>query len=376
MPAELISQAFIKENFPTLSQMTYLNNASTGIPPTKTVVTMKAYLDGRITATGTFDETLMVFKNIRENLARLLGGSSENYGTVTSTSDGLNTAAHAIDYPENSNIVISDLEFPSNYIPWQNASKWYDVELRVAKATDGAVPTEAYLELIDENTRIVAVSLVQFGTGYRTDVKALADAVHEVNGILVADIIQAAGWADIDLVKMNVDFAAAQAAKWLIGPIGAGFIYANKRALELMKPRFLGWWGVKNIMEFGYTERELLDDARKFQVGSLALIAHAGFLESLNTLLQIPHKKREQAALHLAHYLKERLDEIGVEYYHFGQEHESPIVSCAPPDVEEIQKKLVEKHIHCSVRNGRLRVSPHFYNTTEDIDRLIDVLRG
>ncbi|MCF2136082.1 MAG: aminotransferase class V-fold PLP-dependent enzyme [Candidatus Thorarchaeota archaeon] len=376
MPAELISHAFIRENFPTLSQMTYLNNASTGIPPAKTVEAMKMYLEGRVTATGTFDETLMVFKNIRESLAKLLGGSIENYGTVTSTSDGLNTAAHAIDYPKESNIVISDLEFPSNYIPWQNASKWYDVDLRVAKATDGAVPTEAYLDLIDENTRIVSVSLVQFGTGYRSDVKALADAVHEVNGILVVDIIQAAGWADIDLVKMDADFAAAQAAKWLIGPIGAGFVYANKRALELMRPRFLGWWGVKNITEYGYAERELLDDAQKFQVGSLALVAHVGFLESLKTLLQIPHKKREQAALFLAHYLQERLDEIGVEYYQFGPEHESPIVSCVPSNVEEIQKRLTEKQIHCSVRNGRLRVSPHFYNTTEDIDRLIEVLRG
>ncbi len=376
MPAELIDRAFIEERFPTLGQMTYLNNASTGIPPLGTIEAIKQYLEGRVTATGTFDETVKVFSNIRERLAKLLGGSSENYGAVTSTSDGLNIAAHGIDYPAGSNIVISDLEFPSNYIPWQNASRWYRADLRVVRSKDGAVPTEAYLNMIDENTRIVAVSLVQFGSGYRSDVRALADAVHEANGILVVDIIQAAGWADIDLVGLNVDFAAAQAAKWLIGPIGAGFIFVNKQALEQMRPRFLSWWGVKNTMEFGYGERELLDDARRFQTGSLALAAHVGFLESLDTLLEIPNKTREQAVLGLAQYLRERLDEVGIDYYHFEQKHESAIVSCVPSDVERVQERLAQKRIYCSVRNGRLRVSPHFYNTTEDIDRLIDALRG
>ncbi len=370
-----IDPKFIEENFPTLSEMAYLNNASTGIPPTRTVEAITKYLEDRLHARGTFDDTLNTFKRIRENLARLLGGRKENYATVTSTSEGLNTAAHAIEYPPGSNIVICNLEFPSNYIPWQNAARWYGAELRVARSSNGAVPTQAFLDLIDENTRVVAVSLVQFGTGFKTELEPLAKAVHEVNGILVVDIIQAAGWADIDLEGSQVDFAAAQAAKWLIGPIGAGFIYVGKRALDVMQPRFLGWWGVKDITEFGYSERDQLEDARKFQVGSLAFAAHVGFLQSLETLLEIPSRQREDAAMGVAEYLRERLDELSIGYFEFAPENRSPIVSCAPSDVEKVHERLSKEQVVCSVRNGRLRVSPHFYNTTDDIDRLIEVLR-
>ncbi|HDD67265.1 MAG TPA: aminotransferase class V-fold PLP-dependent enzyme [Candidatus Thorarchaeota archaeon] len=371
---DTITSDFITENFPTLSEMTYLNNASTGIPPSRTVEAMKGYLDGRLRVEGKFEDTLRALELLREELALLLGGRRENYALTTSTSDGLNMAAHGIDYPEGSNIVICDLEFPANYIPWQNASRWYDVELRVVRSENGAATPEQFMDMIDENTRVVAVSLVQFASGYRTDVKQLARAVHDVGGILVVDIIQAAGWADFNLAQLDVDFAAAQAAKWMIGPIGAGFIYVSDRTLEVMKPRFTSWWGVENVMEFGYAERKLLKDARKFHVGSLALVAHVGLLESVRLLLEIPNRTRERTAMAVADYLRKRLSEMDIEYYDFGPKYNSAIVSCVPRDMDTLLNTLAEHNIYCSVRNGRLRVSPHFYNTTEDIDRLVAAL--
>ena len=112
-----------------------------------------------------------------------------------------------------------------------------------------------------------------------------------------------------------------------------------------------------------------------FQVGSPAMIAYVGFMESLKLLLDIPGAVRERVALDSAEYLRKRLAEEEVEFYDFPEKNRSPIVSCKPDDVEELQKKLHEKNIHCSVRNGRLRVSPHFYNTHEEIDRLLDSMR-
>ncbi|TFF68465.1 aminotransferase class V-fold PLP-dependent enzyme [Candidatus Thorarchaeota archaeon] len=369
-----IDPAFISAQFPTLSQMTYLNNASTGIPPRWCIEAMQAYLDDRTHAIGDFEKTLKTFTRITKNLANLLGGSKEQYGFVGSTSMGLNSIAHAIEYPEGSNIVICDLEFPSNYIPWQNVSRLLGVELRVAETSDGAAPASRFQELVDENTRVVAVSHVQFGTGYRSDLEELAHIAHESDAILVADIIQSAGWADIDLKSWGVDFAAAQAAKWLVGPIGAGFVYVSNRIMDDLKPRFMGWWGVKDIADFTYFERESLPDARMFQIGSPAMVAYVGFLASLEVLLKLDASTREEAAMQNADYLRARLDELEIPYYDFGESHNSPIVSSAPDDVEEIQKRLAKEKIHCSVRNGRLRVSPHFYNTTHDIDRLAEHL--
>ena len=370
-----ISQDKINELFPTLSEMTYLNNAATGIPPYRTIEAMKNYLDNKVRAIGDFEETIAMLTEIREKLAELLGGTRNNYGLVPNTSIGLNTFAQGISYPKGSNIIICDLEFPANYIPWQNVSKLYDVELRVIECNDGAAGAEKFREQIDENTRVVAVSQVQYASGFRIDMKALSDAVHEVRAFLVADIIQAAGCIDTDLEKLGIDYATGQAAKWLIGPIGAGYAYANERALKELTPRFLGWWGVQNFREFGYADRVPFEDAKKVQVGSPAMIAYVGMIESLRVLLEFSGEDREMQALGTADYLRTRLSEEGIDFYRFDNKNKSAIVSCTPSDVEEVEKALKKERIICSVRNGRLRVSPHFYNSQNDIDRIIEHLR-
>jgi selenocysteine lyase/cysteine desulfurase len=128
-------------------------------------------------------------------------------------------------------------------------------------------------------------------------------------------------------------------------------------------------------MEFGYFERTPLPDARKYQVGSPAMIAYVGLMESLKTLLKIPAKTREQVALDNADYLRKRLSEIDIPYYDFGPKNNSATVSCEPPDVEKLHEEMMKKRIHTSVRNGRLRVSPHFYNNHEEIDTIIEFMR-
>ncbi len=371
----IIDPSFISEMWPTLRDMTYLNNASTGIPPITTVNAMKEYLDKKVEALGSFKETLDNIKTIRVNLAQLLGGDYSQYALVPSTSEGINSFAHSIEYPEGANIVLCDLEFPANYVPWQNVKKLYGVELRVVESKDGSVPVERFAQAIDEHTRVVAVSQIQFGSGYRIDLPALEKVTHENGAYLSVDIIQAAGCFDTDLSKLNVDFATAQAAKWLLGPIGAGFVYVGENVMDKVHPRYLGWWGVEQLQEFGYFDREPLHDARKFQVGSPAMISYVGFLESLKVLLQIPAKDRERAALEVANYLRKRLYEMDIPYYEFGAQNNSATVSCKPSDVEQLNEKLHEKNIHCSVRNGRLRVSPHFYNTIEEVDVLLENFR-
>ncbi|MFW9844228.1 MAG: aminotransferase class V-fold PLP-dependent enzyme [Candidatus Thorarchaeota archaeon] len=373
---DLIDPDFLSEMWPTLKDMTYLNNAATGIPPITTFTAMKKYLDERFRATGgTFKDTLTNIKAIRMNLAQLLGGDYSQYALVPSTSAGINSFAHSIEYPEGSNIVLCDIEFPANYVPWQNVKKLYGAELRVVKSENGGVPIERFAEAIDENTRVVAVSQIQFGTGFRTDLSALEKMAHDNDAYLSVDIIQAAGCFDTDLAKLKVDFATGQAAKWMLGPIGAGYVYVEKSIMDELHPRFLGWWGVEQLQEFGYFDREPFADARMFQVGSPAMVAYVGLLESLKVLLQIPAKGREQYAMATADYLRKRLSEINIPYYDFGPNNNSATVSCEPPDVEKLNEKLRENRIFCSVRNGRLRVSPHFYNTAEDVDRLLEYFR-
>ncbi len=284
---DIIDAQFIDEMWPTLKSMTYLNNASTGIPPITTIDAMKQYLDNKIRAKGTFDETLALFKNVRTSLAELLGGDYSQYGFVPSTSSGINSFAHSIEYPAGSNIVLCDLEFPANYVPWQNVRDLYGPELRIVKSKNGAISLEDFENVIDEKTRVVAISQIQFGSGYRVNLNKLRELAHDNGALISVDIIQAAGCFETDLPKLKVDFATGQAAKWLLGPIGAGFVYISKAIVDQLQPRFLGWWGVEQLTEFGYFERKPLSDARKFQVGSSAMVAYVGFFESLKTLLKI-----------------------------------------------------------------------------------------
>jgi selenocysteine lyase/cysteine desulfurase len=267
------------------------------------------------------------------------------------------------------------LEFPANYVPWQNLCNFWDVELRIVKSVDGGVNPDAIKERVDDNTRVLAVSQIQFGTGFRVDLKEMADLAHSHGALLSADIIQAAGCFETDLAKSGVDFATGQSAKWLLGPIGAGYVFVGQSIMDEVKPRFLGWWGVEQIMEFGYFERTPLADARKYQVGSPAMIAYIGLMESLKTLLKITGKTREQVAMNNAEYLRERLSEIEIPYYDFGSENNSAIVSCEPPNVEKLNEEMLKNRIHASVRNGRLRISPHFYNNHNEIDTIIEFMR-
>ncbi|NHI88466.1 MAG: aminotransferase class V-fold PLP-dependent enzyme [Candidatus Thorarchaeota archaeon] len=372
---DLIESEFISKTWPTLSQMTYLNNASTGIPPVNAFKAMKQYLDNSANAAGKIEDTLKAFKEIRQNLATLLGGDYNQYAFVPSTSEGVNTIAHSVEYPPGSNVVLCDLEFPANYVPWQNASKLYGFDLRVVKSDEGAAPLESFKDKVDENTKVIAVSQIQFGTGFRSDLSRLSKLAHDNSAILSVDVIQAAGCIDTDLVKSGVDFATGQSAKWLLGPIGAGYIFVGQSVLEKLRPRFIGWWGVEELMEFEYRERTPLPDARKFQVGSPSMVSYVGLLESLKTLLQIPGKVRETAALSNSDYLRKRLSERDIPFYDFGPENNSAIVSCKPQDVEKLHEELLKNKIHCSVRNGRLRISPHLYNNQDEIDKIVDNLR-
>ncbi|MEM4734180.1 MAG: aminotransferase class V-fold PLP-dependent enzyme [Candidatus Thorarchaeota archaeon] len=364
----------VARSFPSLAEMTYLNNASTGIPPVEMINAVNAYLSERMMAKDLMEYTIEKMTSVRERLARLLGGRPENYALMTSTSDGLNAAAHSISYRPGSNIVISDLEFPSNYIPWQHACRLYGTELRVVRSKNGAAPEEDYIRLIDDKTTIVAVSHVQFASGYRSDLSLLSESVHQVGGYLVADIIQSAGCVCIDLERLGVDFAAAQAAKWLIGPIGAGFLYVSDRAIETVTPRYASWWGMEDLEDFSFRERRMLPDARRFQTGSLPMMPLVGFDACLHVLSTISIDTVSNLANDRADYLRSRLHEEGVSHYDFGREHNSTIVSLQVSDAEEVVKRLAEERIYCSARQGRLRVSPHFYNTRGDIDRLIEHL--
>lgn len=372
----MIDPTFIAAHFPTLREMVHLDNASHGIPPVDALDAMTRYFTARMHGTDTFDDVLAMLEDTRACIAKLLGGTPANYAFVPNTTEGINTVANSISYPPGSNVVICDLEFPANYIPWQNLRRFHDVEVRVVPSEDGAVPVERFASCIDQRTRVVSVSHVQYGTGYRVDVKALARVAHEAGALLCLDVIQSAGVLDMNLVDLDVDLAAGQGTKWLAGPIGAGFVYVRDGLAPGLHPRHAGWWGVDGLEDFSFSQdRTFYNDARRLQVGSPAIICYAGLGAALKVLLQVAGTEREREAMALASRLKDRMEDVpGCAPRRFEGGGESPIVAVQVPRVEMVQRALLDRRIFCSVRDGRLRVSPHFYNTPGEIDTLVDAI--
>jgi selenocysteine lyase/cysteine desulfurase len=364
----------IRNLWPTLDSMTFLNTASAGVPSQPVLDAMNEYMVRRTEANWGAQDTANLYSQVKTALSQLLGGTQSQYAFVASTSFGISGFGNAIEYPNNSNVVLCDMEFPSNYIPWQIICRKKGIELRIVKSKDGVATVDAFADQVDENTRILAVSHVQFGTGYKSDLGKLAKLVHSQNGFLVADIIQSAGWEVIDLPSLDVDFAAGQATKWLAGPIGAGFAYVKEEILDELEPSFGGWHSVEDHRNFEYFERKIKNDASKFEGGSPPLVAYAGFNQSLKIQLSTSSSSIRAIAMNNADYLRKQLQEHDIDYFEYGSDHNSPIVSCKPDNVEDLESTLLKDRIITSTRNGRLRVSPHFYNYDDEIDRLVDRL--
>ncbi|MHA1792552.1 MAG: aminotransferase class V-fold PLP-dependent enzyme [Promethearchaeota archaeon] len=364
----------IKNQFPSLENITYLNTSSEGIPPVVCLEEINRYFKTRLDGTSIFQEVIDMFKDVRGLLSKLLGGLPGNYSLITSTTDAINAAAHSIKYPPGSNIVLCDLEFPANYIPWFNLKNFKDVEVRVVKSQNGAVFINQFENLIDHQTVFVAISHVQFSSGYKVDLRKLTNIAHERGALVLADVIQSAGAIDLNLKKIGVDFAAGQATKYLIGPVGAGFLYVSDACLENVMPIYAGWWGVEDGENFGFFERKLLPDARKFQTGTQSIISYFGFKESLRLLLELGNETRQNLAMECANYLRKRLQEENIKYLAFSPDNSSHVVSCEIKSLDNSFKTLIKSKVYTSKRNGRLRISTHFYNKKEDIDKLLDIL--
>lgn len=361
----------IKKFWPTLDSMTFLNTASAGIPSQPVLDGMNHYLTQRTEANWGAKDTAELYYQVKTRLSQLLGGTPSQYAFVPSTSIGISSFGNSIEYPEGSNIVLCDMEFPSNYIPWQIISRLKGVELRVVKSKNGVASADDYAAHIDENTRVVAVSHVQFGTGYKVDLERLGKLVHATNGFLVVDIIQSAGWEEVNLLKLGVDFAAGQSTKWIAGPIGAGYAYVKQGILSQLKPIYGGWHSVEDHRNFDYFERVVNKDASMFEGGSPPLVAYAGLNEALKILLSKSMSLVRSRAMDNANYLRKRLQEQSIHYYDYGDNHNSPVISCKPAQVEQLETSLLADRIIVSIRNNRLRVSPHFYNSYDEIDKFM-----
>ena len=315
--------------------------------------------------------------HVRQLAAELINAKADEVTFVKNTSEGINFVANGLVWKSGDNVVITSVEFPSNMFAWRNLHS-RGVKVRMAMEESGRIPIERLIEAIDSRTRVVAVSSVQYASGYRTDLATLGEHCQQKGVFLCVDAIQSLGAMPIDVKGMHIDFLAADAHKWLCGPEGIGLFYVSKEIQGYLRPSCVGWRSVKNPPDFDHGTFELADSIKRFDSGAYNLAGVYALGGALEMLAEIGVDQICQRVLFLTDRLVTGLRDKGYRIFSSRQRAEaSGIVSFSSDvhDHDEIQRHLQAEHrLVIAVRKGRLRASPHFYNTEKEIDQLIDFL--
>jgi cysteine desulfurase/selenocysteine lyase len=314
-------------------------------------------------------------EQVRSQTSSLIGADSDEITFIPNVSTGINIVAQGIDFQIGDNVIISNLEFPANVYPWLNLNS-KGVEVRFLANRNGSLLISDLEKLIDHKTKIVSLSLVQAGNGFKTDIQAVSRLCRENQTLFMIDAIQGLGVHAVDLQQVPCDFLVSGYYKWLFGPDGLAFLYVNQERLAGLGTTFASWAGMKE--KFNYTEYQfdLHQSGRRFELGNLNFSAIDGAGKALELVTTIGVEKIHRRVMHLANYIRNQVE--GMSGVHslsdFQVENRSQIVLLHCPNFRVVHANLLKSNIVVNLREG-LRVSPHFYNTKEEIDRLIERIK-
>jgi selenocysteine lyase/cysteine desulfurase len=366
----------IREQFPITKNKVFLNHAAHSSPPKPAAEAIRRYINEASnfwTTSTEWDDGGKPF------FAKLTGAKPGEIAFVENTSMGLNIAANTLHYPRGSKIVTTDLEFPSVVYPW--LGKRLCTKVHYVKNVNGKILLDDMEKAVDDKTVAVAISHVEYSNGFRHNLRVLSEIVHEHGAYLIVDAIQSVGAMPVDVTRDDVDFLTAACYKWLLSPPGAGYLYVKEELIEKLEPPFIGWASVKpevfeTIDFYDIWSLKLSKTASRFEVGSPSSISLVGAREAMKILLEFGIENVRRRIFKLTDYLIDKVKNLGLELQTPEEEQcRSGIVNFKVDKPRKVAEKLANKGIIVSERAHGIRVSPHFYNTEEEIDGLTEEIR-
>lgn len=368
----------IRKLFPVTDKYVYLNHAAVCPISLPVYGRMQEYTRDLLEHGFVhFREWGEAVKRVRQLAARLINSKPENIAFAPNTSAGLSFVANGIDWRAGDNIVSSTSEFPANVVPWKRVCREFGVEWRTASERDCRLETDEILGLIDSRTRVVTLSFVEYATGFRNDLATIGRYCRERDVLFVVDAIQGLGALKLDVEACSIDALSADAHKFLLGPDGVALFYVSRRAMERIKPTLVGWMSIARPFDFDDEHQSYAPDARRFEPGALNTAGIVGLGAAIELFLNVGVERVESYLLELGDYLCSNLSERGYQIVSSRREGEASAIICCRHDKyssDHLYHILDERRIITTPRLGRLRISPHFYNTEDDIDRLMDSL--
>lgn len=365
--------------FPVTARAIYLNHAAVSAPPIPTIDAIHSQLaDVSKYGSVNFRQWLTVKEHSRALLAEMIGAHPEQIAFMRNTSDGLSTVANGLDWQPGDNLVTFAREFPSNLYPWLRIRDTLGIEVRLCEERDGRIEIEELVRLIDNRTRIVAISQVQYASGFRSDLERIGRAARAHDALMVVDVIQALGVIPIDVEAELIDVAAAACHKWLLTPEGLGLLYLSARARERIQPTLVGWTSVPNPEDYGNYQQGWNRGTLAWETGTAPVSLIHGLHASLKLLQNVGISRIQAHLEQLTDYLCEQLRQRNYRVISSRRAGEkSQIVSiqhAAGLTSIDLYAHLKKRNIVTAPRGDRLRISPHVYNTQTEIDELLNAL--
>ncbi|MDX1687208.1 MAG: aminotransferase class V-fold PLP-dependent enzyme [Candidatus Promineifilaceae bacterium] len=364
--------------FPLSEHEIYFNHAAISPLPTRTQERMAWAVRHLHAQPSNFfmEEGQGLAERIREGAARLLNAARKReIEPISTTSAALNTIAQAIPLEAGDNVIFCEIEFPSNAYPWMSLER-DGVEVRMAPAVEGGLTLEGLAPLVDERTRVVAASAIQFFTGHRTNMAAIGAFCRERDILFVVDAIQAIGHMPIDVQSMNVDVLATGGQKSLLAAPGTGFLYVRDAVAERLRPRLIGPNACRDFeqwLDYDLTPRP---GAARFAMGTPNVVGRAALDASLNLLLELGVENVDRHVTALAAEAIAMLERLGYEV--ISRPGHGPIVTFNPGlsegEADALVETLRQQRVTVSRRSDaagvpHVRLSLHAYNTSAELAR-------
>ncbi len=362
-----------RDEFPVTQNLIYLNHAAVTPLPRRAAKAMQNLAEDALQfGSAHYDRWLDAYEGLRVAAARMIGANRSEIALVKNTSEGISMVARGFDWHPGDRIVAFREEFPANYYPWQRLEadrcyvEWLSVHDPIEK-----------IEMACLGAKLLAISFVQYLSGFRADLNVIGEICHRNRCFFFVDAIQGLGVFPINVEAAHIDALAADGHKWLLGPEGCGILYVRKSRQDSIFPQEFGWTNVAGYNDYASRDMILRQDAGRYECGTLNTIGCYGLRASMELLLEAGAERIGPLVQGLADRLA--AGAISKGYQLLGErtpENGAGIIAIQKPGIDsrKVVYDLKQKGIIAAPRQGWVRFSPHFYISSEEIDRVIEAL--
>lgn len=363
--------------FPILERTTYLNSCSLGALSHRALARIDTFHEEWHTygASAWYETWMGRLAELRARVGAMVGAGDGEIALAASTSAALSVLGSAFDYSKRSRVVVAELDFPTVAYQWMVRP---DVELIRVPSDDGvSIDPERMAAAIDDRTAIVSISHVFFTTGAIQQMQPIAEAARRHGAFFIIDAYQSAGQVPIDVTALGADALVTGPLKWLLGGPGLAYLYVRDEWLHALHPTITGWFAARAQFDFDIHDFAFKEDARRFELGTPALPTVHSALGGQDIIDQIGVVAIRERNSTLTEHLLVRLEEAGLGFRGAADASaRSALVMIPHDDPATAVRRLADHDIIVDARPGYVRVSPHFYNTHDEIDRFVQVLAG